>query len=119
MAKAKINQKKLVDPIERGFQQTMFALGRSFTEVISQPGAFPSSAEDLVDTGRFRASQRLTFPKPGKARFSWNTEYAIYLLKGYTTRSGTKVEGRDWVAEGLQRSRVGEEFKKQVAQELS
>lgn len=119
MAKAKIDQKKIAAPVERAFRQTMFTLGRSFTEVISQPGAFPSSAEDLVDTGRFRASQRLTFPKPGKARFNWNVEYAIYLLKGWETRSGTKVEGRDWIAEGLKRSRVGEEFKKQVEQELS
>lgn len=97
----------------------MFALGRSFTEVISDPNAFADfSDQDLVDTGRFRASQQLQFPAPGRARFSWNTEYAVYLLRGATRRNGTKLQGRDWIAAGLARSRVDEEFKNAVRREL-
>lgn len=118
MAKVTSKPQALRGPLERTFRQTMFKLGATFTQVISEPGAFPSTAEDLVDKGRFRASQRLTFPKPNKARFSWNTAYSIYLLKGWTTKSGTRVEGRDWISEGLKRCNISETMKQAAQQQF-
>lgn len=119
MARVIIDKTKFTQKLEAAFQETCFLLGRSFTQVISDPGAFADfPAQDIVDTGVFRASQRLNFLTPGAARFSWNTEYSIYLLKGWTTRSGSKVEGRDWIAEGLRRSRSQEVFRELVRKQL-
>lgn len=114
MAKVKTN-KSFIDSTEKAFRQTMFRVGASFTQVISDPNAFSGfPSQDIVDTGRFRASQRLVFPRNGLARFSWNTEYAIYLLRGYQTRSGTRVQGRDWIAEGIKRCPLDETLKEEL-----
>ena len=119
MAKVRIDRRALNDPLERAFRQTMFRLGRSFTEVISDPNAFSNfPGQDLVDKGQFRASQRLNFPAPGKALFSWNVDHAIYLLKGWQTRSGTKVEGRNWITEGIKRCNTDATFKEEIRKQL-
>lgn len=119
MNRVKIDKKALNAKMELAFRQTCFALGRQFTLVISDPGAFPEfPGQDIVDLGVFRASQRLDFPRAGVGRFTWNVEYAIYLLKGWETKSGTKVPGRDWIKEGQNRAKTKEVFRKFLEQEL-
>jgi hypothetical protein len=77
-------------------------MGTKFTEVISEPGAFDGFEGDIVDTGRLRASQQLDFVSPNEARFSWNTEYALYVLLGFTYRNGREQPGRDWTKRRLE-----------------
>lgn len=119
MASVKVNSKKLRRKAEKAFKKTCFRLGRSFTQVISEPGAFPEfPGQDIVDTGRLRASQQLDFLSPGYARFSWNTAYAAFVLRGYQKRNGQRQPGRNWVAEGLRRADIDRVFKEEVSKEF-
>lgn len=87
-----------------------FLYGRKCTEVQSEPGAFSSTAEDMVDTGAFRASQRVERISDTEWQLSWTVDYAIYLWAGWTTRSGTRVEGREWDQEAARRLDVQRTF---------
>lgn len=104
MTKVSLNFKRVTTAAEQAFKESCFLLGRSFTETISEVGAFPSHPDrDLVDTGQLRASQRVDFPRRGEALFSWSTDYALYQHEGYTLRSGQEWQGRPWTREGLSR----------------
>lgn len=86
------------------FQETCFLLGREFTQVISEVGAFDTFPDrDLVDTGALRASQQLDFISPTEAQFSWTVDYALYVHEGYTLRNGKQQPGRPWTKLALDR----------------
>lgn len=105
MAKLKIDAKKLQKASREAFRETALLFGRSLTMAISSPDwNWPSapSPRDLVDTGQLRSSQQLLFFGDTEAVFSWNTEYAIYVHEGYTTRSGTVYPGRPWTQKAIQ-----------------
>lgn len=101
--KVTVNFSKLEKAAVAAYKETVLLMGRKFTEVISDPGAFAGFDGDMVDTGQFRASQNVNFLKAGDAEFSWNVDYAIYLYMGFTTRSGREVKGRNWVEEAQRR----------------
>lgn len=104
MTKVIVNFKAVEQAAIEAFQDTCFLLGREFTDIITETGAFPSHPDrDIVDTGALRASQRLDFKAPGNAEFSWPVAYALYQHEGYTLRNGTEYQGRPWTKLGLER----------------
>jgi hypothetical protein len=110
MSRVKLNLGKIDRAVDQAFKDTCLLLGRTFTEVISQPGAFKGFSGGIVDTGQLRSSQRLEFITDSEAQFSWPTEYALYVHEGYTLRNGSQQPGRPWTTEGLRRFDVDKTF---------
>jgi hypothetical protein len=58
--------------------------------------------------GGFIGSQRRAFDGRATITFTWDAKskdgfpYAPLILRGYTTRRGTLVPGRDWIKPALQ-----------------
>lgn len=112
MTEVSLNLKRVTVAAEQAFKESCFLLGREFSQLISESGAFPNYPDrDLVDTGRLRASQRVDFPRRGKAIFSWSTEYALYQHEGYTLRNGQNWPGRPWTREGLSRFNLQQTYR--------
>lgn len=107
---ANLNFQDLDAAINRAFKQTMFLLGREMTKTITDQG--------LVDTGRFRSSQQLTFNQDGSAMFAWNVDYAIYLYLGHTLPDGTFVPGCPWTIIAMQNFGIAETMTILLQQEL-
>lgn len=103
MTKVTINASKLSRAADEAFRETCFLLGAELTKVISEPGAFDGFPGDIVDTGQLRASQDLQFVGGSEARFSWSTDYALYVHEGYTLRNGRSQPGRPWTKLANQR----------------
>jgi len=82
--------------IESSFREVALLYGLECTKVITTPGLFPSSSEDIVDTGQLRASQRVDFPEELEAALSWNTDYAAYVHEGAALKNGRVIIGRPW-----------------------
>jgi hypothetical protein len=93
----------------QAFKETCLLLGREFTQVISEPGAFEGFAGDIVDTGQLRGSQLLEFITSSEARFSWNVDYAYILHEGADFRAG-----ESWQVEAHQR-RITQAFGRAIA----
>ncbi len=72
-----------------------------------------SSPRNIVDLGELRDSQQMSLRGNG-AYWEWDAPHAIYVQNGYTTRSGTTVPGRDWVAYGLAQVDIPFEVKRRV-----
>lgn len=120
MTTVKLNLTSVEQAAVSAFQGTCQLLGREFTRTISEVGAFSTHPDsDIVDTGQLRASQQLTFPSPGWAIFSWNTEYALYVHEGYTLRNGGQVQGRPWTQLGQERFEFIETYKKLLEAKLA
>lgn len=71
-------------------------------------GSLAGSPRDIVDLGGFLRSQRRDRPSATQLRFTWNVPYASLILNGYITeqrtaggKSGTVVEGRNWIKPAL------------------
>jgi hypothetical protein len=118
MTKVTINIGKLNQAATEAFKETCFLMGNSFTQVISEPGAFDNFDGDLVDTGQLRSSQQLEFQGDDQAQFSWNTEYALFVYEGYSLRNGGEQPGRPWTTEGLKRFDAQAVFAKLLAAKL-
>jgi hypothetical protein len=84
--------------IESSFREVALLYGLECTKVITTPGLFPSSSEDIVDTGQLRASQLVEFPDALEAELSWNTEYAAAVHEGATYKNGRVLIGRPWAS---------------------
>lgn len=81
--------------------------------VISEPGAFLDFPnQDIVDTGRLRASTQFEFESPVIAVFSWSVEYAPYVHEGYVTADGRVVLGRPWTEVAIERLEPEKTFNK-------
>lgn len=104
MTKVHINIAKITAASKEAFRESCFLLSRTFTEVISDPGAFPEHpGRDIVDLGTLRASQNLQFRSNTEAVFSWPVDYAFYQHEGYTLRNGEEWVGRPWTEAGIER----------------
>ena len=103
MVQVNLDISKIETAAADAFRETCFLQGLEFVKVISEPGAFDSSDEDIVDLNQLRSSQRLEFPRRDVGTFTWSVEYGNFVRFGYETRSGKQVEGRDWVGLGLER----------------
>lgn len=112
MAKIQINTKLINEAAQRAIADTAFLYGRENTEVISEPGAFPSTPEDIVDTGALRSSQQVSKVSDNEYLLSWNVDYALYVHEGYTLRNGNRVEGRPWTEEARKRLDINATFSK-------
>ncbi|HLO87632.1 MAG TPA: hypothetical protein VK203_21865 [Nostocaceae cyanobacterium] len=89
---------------ELAFKQTMLLLGRQFTQAITSniwDWPNPPSPRNIINTGRLRSSQQLTFPAPGQALFAWPVDYALYVHQGYTMSNGAVFPGRPWTTYAL------------------
>lgn len=118
MAKVVVNFRIVEVAAVEAFKETAYLLGRTFSEVISERGAFDAHPDrDLVDTGKLRASQRLTI-RGGVAEFSWSSEYAVYQHSGYQLRNGEEWKGRPWTEEGLQRFNLQETYSRLLKAKL-
>lgn len=117
MAKVVMNAAAINVAAAKAFKESMFLLGRDFTRIISAPGYFPSSGEDIVDTGLLRASQQLNFPNPYTAIFRWPVEYSAAVHNGARFKNGRAVIGRPWTRDPLSRS-LGPTFNKILARKL-
>lgn len=66
------------------------------------------SPRNIVDTGKFKASQRRDRPSATTLLFTWDVRskdgfaYAPLILTGYTTNKGTVVPGRNWIKPALE-----------------
>lgn len=97
--------------LERAFKKTAEDLGAKYTEVIKTEGYFPTHPNsDIVDTGALRDSQEIIFKGGVNVEYKWNVPYAFYVHEGYTTRSGTVVQGRPWSQHGLNIFQLGVKF---------
>ena len=96
-----VDESKIVGAAERAFKETAFLLGREFTKSISANiWDWPQgeSPRDIVNDGQLRGSQQLVFFGAFEAEYSWNTDYAFYVCKGYTLADGSVYPARDWPA---------------------
>lgn len=89
------------------FKQTVLIMDAEYKLTISDPNAFAGigfPGQDIVDTGRLRASQQFDFAGIGKAIYSWPVDYDIYVHEGYTLRNGRQQLGRPWTDETVKRA---------------
>ena len=65
-------------------------------------GEIAGRVRNIIDTGELMGSQKLSY-KYGRttAVYSWNTPYAMAVLKGFRTSRGREYRGRDWIGEGI------------------
>jgi|SRR5579885_2575407 len=124
MATIKLDTTQLTKAAQEAFRETVLLMGTGFTQSISDPkwdwpnttkrygdgsgnkGRTPhevSSPRDIVDTGRLRSAQQVQFLSATEAQYSWNVQYALYVLLGYTTTKNNVIPGRDWISDGLER----------------
>ena len=91
----------------RAFRETVLIMDAEYKLTISDPNAFARlgfTNQDIVDTGRLRASQQFNFAGTGKAIYSWPVDYSIYVHEGYTLRNGRQQLGRPWTDETVKRA---------------
>lgn len=92
--------------VDAAFKEAMFLLGREFTKSITAniwQWPNPPSPRNIVDTGRLRSSQQISFQGVGQATFSWPVDYSFYVHQGYTMPDGTVIPGRPWTTYALAR----------------
>ncbi|PHJ69143.1 hypothetical protein VF14_03130 [Nostoc linckia z18] len=95
--------------LDAAFRETMFLLGREFTKSITDnvwQWPNPPSPRNIIDSGRLRSCQQLTFQGTGKATFAWPVDYSFYVHQGYTMPDGTTIPGRPWTTHALARFNV-------------
>lgn len=105
MTNVNLNFDNLDAAVDQAFNEAMFLLGREMTKAISDnvwQWPNPPSPRNIVDTGRLRGSQQLTFPASGTALFAWPVDYALYVHEGYTMKNGVTFPGRPWTTYALQ-----------------
>lgn len=94
-----VNQKVI-----EAFKELALLFFAENVQVISEPGAFVDFPnQDIVDTGRLRASTQFDLETPTIAVFSWSVEYAPYIHEGYVSADGRVVLGRPWTEEAIER----------------
>ncbi|MEH2467854.1 hypothetical protein [Nostoc sp.] len=90
--------------LDAAFKEAMFLLGREFTKSITaNVWQWPTapSPRNIVDTGRLRSSQQISFQGVGSATFAWPVDYALYVHQGYTMSDGTVIPGRPWTTQAM------------------
>lgn len=80
--------------VTEAFKELALLFFTENVQVISEPGAFVNFPDqDIVDTGKLRASTQFDLETPTSAVFSWSVEYAPYLHEGYVSADGQVVLG--------------------------
>ncbi len=126
----KINIAKLDRDINAAFMETAKELNDRFHQSIVDPkwqwsrvtirrnGETVSSPRSIVDEGTLRDSQGFVMISSVVARYDWRAPYVNYVRFGYTTRSGTVVEGRDWIEDGIKSIDLGKIFAARLRSKL-
>ena len=109
------------------FQETIKGLSEEMRVVISDPQAFADQGfdyQDIVDTGRLRDSQSLTWTNQGAlATFEWNPvdpdtgeAYAASVYKGFFAYDNPSafVPGRKWPEKAVSRYDPVEDLAKRL-----
>lgn len=86
----------LVSLSQKAVQATAEAIYRRADEIIATPGYFDSTPRDIIDQGKLRKGQRLIKINANQYAIKNGVEHATYVANGYSTRSGRRIEGRDW-----------------------
>lgn len=90
---------------QQAFKETALILAGQLTQSISDPvWDWPNdpSPRDIVDTGRLRSSQTVTFLGPMEAEYAWPVEYAEYVHEGVALNNGTVLPARPWIDRTLE-----------------
>lgn len=103
----------VTDKAKEAFKELTMLFFAENVQVISDPSAFLDyPGQDIVDTGRLRASTQVDFESPLIAVFSWSVEYAAYVHEGYVSANGRVVLGRPWTEVAIERLKPEEAFNK-------
>ncbi|MCA2504923.1 MAG: hypothetical protein IM550_10705 [Microcystis sp. M54BS1] len=103
----------VTDKAREAFKELAMLFFAENVSVISDPSAFQDfPAQDIVDTGRLRASTQVDFESPVVAVFSWSVEYAAYVHEGYVSADGRVVLGRPWTEVAIERLEPEKTFNK-------
>ena len=103
----------VTDKAKEAFKELAMLFFAENVQVISDPSAFLNyPGQDIVDTGRLRASTQVDFESPLIAVFSWSVEYAAYIHEGYVRADGQVVPGRPWTEVAIERLKPEEAFNK-------
>lgn len=109
-----LNTKAITRPATQAFVQYTRILYNQFTEEFADSkwtwpretrrmnGEIAGQVRNIIDTGKLLNSQKLSY-KYGEttAVYSWDTPYAMAVLKGFRTSRGREYRGRDWVGWGI------------------
>ena len=125
----KIDSSKLDRAIAAALEETANELNESFHQSIIDPkwqwdrvtvrrsGEVAGSPRNIVDLGTLRDSQDFKITD-NKVLFTWNVPYSLHVQYGYTSKSGTVFEGRDWIKDGLSNIDLGKVFAKKLRSKL-
>jgi hypothetical protein len=103
----RLNLDRISETAKEAFAETALLFERELTQVMSEPGAFPSHPDsDIVDTGQLRASQTVNKVSDFQSDFSYPTEYALYVHEGYTMKNGRVIIGRPWTEKAAENLNV-------------
>lgn len=121
MVKISIDTRKIDRLVTEVFRDTVAIVSGEFTKGITDPiypwGRSPSP-RDIVDTGRLRASQQVSFIAPTTARWVWAVDYALPVHNGAVLRNGTILPPRKWTEVALRRRPPVDVFAKLLARKI-
>lgn len=126
--KSKLNQ--VLKAVEEGFGDAVAALDKEYIDVIEDPNEFGDLGfrnQDIVDTGRFRDSQKVIETRTAHGvdvKWHWNPvdpetglHYAPHLYTGFAV--GPKwIPGRPWPERAVKRADPGKIFEDGVKNRL-
>jgi hypothetical protein len=83
-------------------------------ETLRQNGQTVSSPRDIIDSGRFRDSQRATRISLRRWEIAWEVAYAVIILLGFQGVAGNSQPGRDWIAYALSNIDLSKVFSEEL-----
>ena len=127
--KSKLNQ--VLKAVEEGFGDAVAALDKEYVDVIEDPNEFGDLGfrnQDIVDTGRFRESQKVIEERTEhgvEVKWHWNPvdpesgyQYAPALYAGYSAFGKKWIPGRPWPERAVKRVDPGKVFEDGVKNRL-
>lgn len=109
-----IDTQKLDKAIQQAFDKTVEIQSEYFDQAITgdnwewpratirSDGSIAGSPRDIVDTGTLLNSKVISRSTDGtSAEYTWDTDYAIYVHEGATTKNGTESPARPWAESGI------------------
>lgn len=104
--------------VKTAWRGTTQIMGGQFTKAITSPTYnWPrgESPRDVVDTGRLRASQRVTRISDYATNYSYPVEYALAVHNGARLRNGTFLPARPWTQVAFSRRNPTDVFNRLMA----
>ena len=104
----KLNTAPIRALVNSAFSETADDLAEGFDRVIEADiWSWPvsPSPRDIVDTTALLKSRTVTEKTLNSVKWEWTVFYSIYVLLGTS-----KMQGRDWIAKGIEDTRPYEKF---------